>query len=41
MWEDHSTTFEGEMDGEMEEEAGDGERRGYGDVISLRGIALL
>ena len=25
MWEDQSMTFEGETDGEMEEEVGDGE----------------
>jgi hypothetical protein len=34
MWEDHSTTFEGEMDGEMEDEAGDGEDEG-GEVMVM------
>jgi hypothetical protein len=28
VWEDHSTTFEGETDGETEEEVGDGEDKG-------------
>jgi hypothetical protein len=34
MWEDHSTTFEGETDGGMEDEAGDGEDEG-GEVMVM------